>query len=106
MFLYISEPLSSRNLCCSLDPLLAMSGRLWLLNATWAKFESEIENCHGLSEKAWDRYIRRRWRDHCWQLKISIDGVDLSARMLANPGGQRGGLWPISEHHECSYKLL
>ena len=99
MFLYISEPFSSSNLCCFLDPLLgasiAMSGRLWLLNATYAKFISEIDRSHGLSEKAWDRYMRRRWRDNCWQLEISIEGVDLSARVWAAPGSERAQMqWP------------
>jgi hypothetical protein len=108
MFLYISEPLCSSSFCFSLDPLrgafIAMSGRLWLLNATYAKFRSEIDNSHGLSEKAWARYMRRRWRDHCWQLEISIEGVDLSARMWPTPGGegaQMWPMWPISEH-ECN----
>jgi hypothetical protein len=109
MFLYISDPFSSSNLCCFLDPLLgasiAMSGRLWLLNATYAKFISEIDNSHGLSEKAWGRYMRRRWRDHCWQLHISIEGVDLRNRMWPTPGGERAQMqwpmWPISEH-ECN----
>ena len=99
MLLYISEPLCSPSFCFSLDPLLgafiATSGRLWLLNATYAKFISEIDNSHGLSEKAWDRYMRRRWRDHCWQLEISIEGVDLSARVWAAPGSERAQMqWP------------
>ncbi len=72
-----------------------MSGRLWLLNATYAKFISEIDRSHGLSEKAWDRYMRRRWRDHCWQLEISIEGVDLSGRVWAAPGSERAQMqWP------------
>jgi hypothetical protein len=90
MFLYISEPFSTSNFCCFLDPLLgasiAMSGRLWLLHATEAKFFKETDNSYGLSEKAWGRYMRRRWRDYCWQLEISIEGADLSAW---NAGSER-----------------
>ena len=63
-----------------------MLGRLWLLNAAYAKFLSEIDNSYGLSEKAWGRYMRRRWREHCWQLEISIEGEDLSAW---NAGSER-----------------
>ena len=56
----------------------AMSGRLWLWNATYELFMADIY-IQPMSEKAWQKYMRRRWRDYCSQLQISTDGVDLSA---------------------------